>query len=72
MKALTGLGVNDLINRMRIEQAMQLLTETDLPIGDVAEKAGFSNSRYFSTSFKQFTTLTPREYREKNKNKGEG
>lgn len=71
VKALTGLGVNDLINRMRIEQAMQLLTETDLPIGDVAEKTGFSNSRYFSTSFKQFTTLTPREYREKNKNKRE-
>ena len=71
VKALTGLGVNDLINRMRIEQAMRLLTETDLTIGDVAEKTGFSNARYFSTSFKQFTTLTPREYREKNKNKGE-
>lgn len=71
VKALTGLGVNDLINRMRIEQAMQLLVGTDLPIGEVAEKTGFSNSRYFSTSFKQFTSFTPREYREKNKNKEE-
>lgn len=69
VKALTGLGVNDLINRMRIEQAMQLLAETDLPVAEVAEKAGFSNARYFSTSFKQFTSLTPREYREQHKNK---
>lgn len=60
-----------MINRMRIDQAMQLLAETDLPIGEVAEKTGFSNSRYFSTSFKQFTSLTPREYREQQKNKEE-
>ena len=69
VKALTGLGVNDLINRMRIERAMQLLTETNWPVAEVAEKAGFSNARYFSTSFKQFTSLTPREYREQHKNK---
>lgn len=71
VKALTGLGVNDLINRIRIDHAMQLLAETDLPVGEVAEKTGFSNSRYFSTSFKQFTSLTPREYREQRKNKKE-
>ncbi len=67
VKALTGLGVNDLINRIRIEQAMKLLVDTDLPISEVAERTGFSNSRYFSTCFKQVTSTTPREYREQRK-----
>ena len=38
VKALTGLGVNDLINRIRIEQAMRLLTDTDIPIAEVSER----------------------------------
>lgn len=41
VKALTGLGVNDLINRIRIEQAMRLLTDTDIPIAEVSERIGF-------------------------------
>lgn len=68
VKALTGLGVNDLINRIRIEQAMRLLTDTDIPIAEVSERIGFSNARYFSTCFKQFTSMTPREYREQKRN----
>ena len=43
VKALTGLGVNDLINRIRIEQAMRLLTDTDIPIAEVSERIGFSD-----------------------------
>ena len=62
VKALTGLGVNDLINRIR------LLTDTDIPIAEVSERIGFSNARYFSTCFKQFTSMTPREYREQKRN----
>lgn len=68
VKALTGLGVNDLINRIRIEQAMRLLTDTDIPIAEVSERIGFSNARYFSTCFKQFTSMAPREYREQKRN----
>ena len=65
VKALTGRGVNDYINRIRIEQAMQLLANTDLSVTEISERTGFSSSRYFSTSFKQFTSMTPSEYKER-------
>ena len=65
VKALTGLGVNDYINRIRIEQAMQLLANTGLSVTEISERTGFSSSRYFSTSFKQFTSMTPSEYKER-------
>ena len=40
----------------------------DIPIAEVSERIGFSNARYFSTCFKQFTSMTPREYREQKRN----
>lgn len=70
VKALTGMGVNDYINRVKIEQAMTLLSTTDLSITEVAERIGFSNSRYFSTLFKHFTSETPTSYKKKTANRG--
>ena len=45
------------------DKAMELLTETDLRIGDVAEETGWENPNYFSTQFKKKTGKTPVEYR---------
>ena len=67
MKILTGLGVNDYINRVKIEQAMQMLASTDLSVTEVSERTGFSSSRYFSTLFKQFTSETPTSYKNRMK-----
>ena len=63
VKSITGLGVNDYVNRLKIEQAMRLLETTDLSITEVSEKTGFSSARYFSTLFKQFTQETPSTYK---------
>lgn len=48
LKQLTDMGVNDYINKFRIEKATQLLTQTDLSIMEIADMTGFSNQRYFN------------------------
>jgi LacI family transcriptional regulator len=49
--------------RIRLERAKQLLTETNLPVGAVAEKCGFSQAKYFSQVFHAKLGLTPGQYR---------
>ena len=69
VKALTGMGVNDYINRIRIERSLYLLTNTDLSINEISYEVGFSYPRYFSTSFKQVKGMTPTRFKEENKKK---
>lgn len=65
MKALTGIGASDYINRIRIEKAIQLLTCSNLSIIEISEEVGFTYPRYFSTAFKQEKGITPTEFRKK-------
>jgi len=69
VKALTGMGVNDYINRIRIERSVHLLTTTDLSINEISYEVGFSYPRYFSTSFKQMKGMTPTRFKEENRKK---
>lgn len=69
VKALTGMGVNDYINRIRIERSVHLLTTTNLSINEISYEVGFSYPRYFSTSFKQVKGMTPTRFKEENKKK---
>lgn len=52
LKTLTGMGANEYVNKLRIEKAMELLRQSDLNMTEIAERTGFSTSRYFSTAFK--------------------
>lgn len=65
LKALTGMGANDYITKLRIERAIFLLTNSKLSINEISEQTGFSTSRYFSTVFKQYTGYSPTQYKEK-------
>lgn len=47
----------------RLLFAKQLLTETDLPITDVAMAAGFGSLRRFNTTFRDAYRMAPRELR---------
>ena len=64
VKQLKGMGVNDYINKFRIETAIQLLEHSDMSILEISEKVGFSNQSYFSITFKQATGLSPSKYKE--------
>ena len=47
----------------RLSKALPLLTETDLPVSEVAALTGFHGQSYFGKCFKEKTGCSPREYR---------
>ncbi|MBR5083940.1 MAG: helix-turn-helix domain-containing protein [Prevotella sp.] len=63
MKELTGQTPHDFIRNIRLKQAAHLLSTGDMNIAEVMYACGFSNSASFSTIFKKFYGMTPREYK---------
>ena len=53
----------DYVINARIERARQLLSESDLTIGMIAEALGFRDIFFFSRQFRQKTGQTPTEFR---------
>lgn len=64
-KQYTGLTLGQYIADVRANKAKDLLSNTNLPIGDIAIELGFSNVEYFSTYFKRTTGESPLAYRHK-------
>ena len=58
-----GLTPGKLIVKLQMQEAVELLENTNNPIGDIAEKCGFSDLFTFSKKFRKFTGKSPREYR---------
>ena len=63
IKALTGLGIIDYVNKLRIDQASYLLLNTSMNLTEISEKVGFSTLRYFSRVFKNQRGITPSAYK---------
>lgn len=63
LKAITDMGANDYINKYRMEQAIALIKSTDLTFTEISDQIGFTTLRYFSTAFKQYTGMTPTQYK---------
>ena len=63
VKSVIGIDTASLIRDVRIQEAKQMLTTSDDPVTEIAEKCGFDSGSYFSKIFKQYTSLTPTEYR---------
>lgn len=59
----TGVNFTDYLTAKRIEQAMDMLRKTDLPIKDIAERVGYTDVRYFSKLCKKTLGMKPTEYR---------
>jgi LacI family transcriptional regulator len=51
------------ITDVRIARVKQLLAETDLPLVDIARRAGFAYMEYLSTNFRRQTGRTPGAFR---------
>ncbi|MCR5784536.1 MAG: response regulator [Eubacterium sp.] len=66
-KNAMGVSLIDYINNEKTELAKHLLTTTNLPIGIVSSKVGYSNFAYFSRVFKKYTGVSPNEYRKTEK-----
>ena len=70
LKALINTSPALLIRKIRLKKAYRLITETDIPISDIAFDLGFSSSSYFSYSFSEKYGISPSELRsDKNENK---
>ena len=53
----------DYINGVRVNKALELLSVTDTPLNDIADKSGFANPNYFHKIFKQYMNTSPLAYR---------
>jgi AraC family transcriptional regulator len=62
-KQSMGMTPTNYIAERRIERAKELMQETDLPISEIALRAGFSSQSHFTTSFRRFAGVTPRSFR---------
>lgn len=59
-----GQSITDYINQVKIEKAQELLTCTNLMAYEIAEKVGFHDPTYFSSTFKKYTGMSPKEYKQ--------
>lgn len=63
MKALTGDHPTGFIRKRRLHKAKELLLSTDLNISEIAYEVGFSDPNYFSRTFSQEFSQSPRAMR---------
>ena len=71
LKNLIDLSPQDLIINTRLKYSKSLLLKTDKNIKEIAYESGFSNPKYFSTSFKKFFDMSPSQFRSTLENKTE-
>jgi AraC family transcriptional regulator len=62
-KQSMGMSPTNFIAERRIERAKRLLQETELPISEIALRAGFSSQSHFTTSFRRVAGATPKAFR---------
>ncbi|PHQ30072.1 hypothetical protein CJ305_03670 [Leeuwenhoekiella nanhaiensis] len=62
LKNLVDLSPQDFIIHTRLKHAKTLLIRGDISIKEVAYSSGFSNPKYFSTSFKKFYGMSPSKF----------
>ncbi|MDQ1913758.1 response regulator [Paenibacillus sp. GD4] len=63
-KQNAGLTFSDYVLKLRMDKAVELMKEKRLKLTDIATIAGYSSSSYFSTAFKKYFGMSPKEYRE--------
>jgi AraC family transcriptional regulator len=64
-KQSTGVSPNVYMTEQRIERAKKLLSETDLPLADIALRIGFASQSHFTTTFRKLVWTTPKAFRER-------
>ena len=63
-KQSTGVSPNAYMTEQRIDRDKKLLTETDLPIAEIALRTGFASQSHFTTTFRKLVWTTPKAFRE--------
>ena len=58
-----GKSFNDILNKLRIEEAKHLLADPSLKIGDIGEMVGYADPAHFAKVFKKLTDMSANEFR---------
>ncbi len=59
----TGRSFTQMLSRMRVNQASEMLSQTSESVGRIAMVCGFGDQSYFTKVFRRYTHLSPRQYR---------
>ncbi len=62
-KKMIGIGYVDFINTVRVNEAQNLLRQTNYSSGEIAEILGFGSASYFNRIFQELAQCTPSEFR---------
>lgn len=71
IKSATGCTFKELLQRKRLNKAVKLICDTDLPVNDIIAAVGYENNSYFHRIFKERYHLTPRAFRLENRKTGQ-
>jgi LacI family transcriptional regulator len=58
-----GCSIHEYVRRVRTDQIVKLLVETELPVGQIAESLGFSDVQHFARYFRAGKRMSPLAYR---------
>lgn len=61
-KRSTGVTAITFVEQCRIQRAQRLITDSDLPLADIALMAGFADQSHFTRRFRQHVGCTPGAY----------
>lgn len=59
-----GISISAYVDQIKLEKAKQLLRDSDLKVGEIAERLQYGSSTGFAIMFKKYEGMTPKEYRE--------
>lgn len=63
LKKQTGHSFKELVQQQRMNTARQLLSNSTLPISEVAYRSGYENTTFFYKKFREATGISPADYR---------
>lgn len=59
-----GVSISAYVDQIKLEKAKQLLRDSDMKVGEIAELLQYGSSTGFAVMFKKYEGMTPKEYRE--------
>lgn len=71
-REVTGVGISEYVNILRVQRAQSLLQDRSMTISQVAAAVGFESISYFEKIFKRHLALAPAQYRKQLGTSGTG
>ena len=62
-KQSVGVTPHDYLIRRRVERTMELLSDTDMSLSEIALAAGFADQSHCARRFREHVGMSPRDYR---------